>query len=67
MIRASALLLLFAASAHAQVPGADRIEAAHKEVLHTIAYSRVCRQRRAEAEAAVDELIAQSRKEREAA
>lgn len=40
---------------------ADRIKKAHDEVLHAMAYSRVCRTRKAEAEARVDAVQAEAK------
>jgi len=36
---------------------ADRIKLVHDEVLHAMAYARVCRARKAEAEARVDAVL----------
>lgn len=40
---------------------ADRIKQAHDEVLHAMAYARVCRVRKAEAEARVEATLAEAR------
>ena len=40
---------------------ADRIKAAHDEVLHAMAYARVCRARKVEAEARVDATLAEAK------